>query len=105
MPRKSSNRKVNILQPETFDEKMWGGTWEEVRKEIEDFADDTVWFYDNLDALRKKHLNRYVAVRGKKVIDSDKDCRTLFKRMKSDGMITSNVQIHLVYPKNIVMMY
>lgn len=90
---------------DVFDERMWGGTWEEVRREIEDYTDDTLWFYDNLDSLREKYLNKFVAVRGKSVIDSHRDHRILMRKMKSSGVKTSNVQIHLVYPKNVVMMY
>ncbi len=105
MPRKSSSRKVNNLQPETFDEKMWGGSWEQVRALIEDYAEDTKWFYRNLPDIRRNHEGEYVAVKSKKIVDSDKDHRRLVDRLEKSDVGLADTQVHFVWPEGTVLIY
>lgn len=99
MPSRSSNRKVKALNPDTFDEKMWGGPWEVVRKQIEEYAKDTEWFYRTLPDIRKTHQSEYVAVRCKKIVDSDKDHRRLVDRLEKSEAGLSDTQVLFVWPE------
>lgn len=105
MPVKSSSQRVKNLQPDTFNEKMWGGTWEEVRQQIEEYAEDTEWFYRNLPDIRKRHQGEYVAVRCRKIIDSDKDHNKLVDRLEKSEDGLSDTQVHFVWPEGTVLIY
>lgn len=43
---------------------------------------DAVWFTENIEELRKKYAERYVAVHNETVIDAHRDLRKLLSRLK-----------------------
>lgn len=57
---------------------------EELVNRARSFNEDAVWFEENLDAgenLRRKYPESYIAIREKRVVDSDKDIRKLLTRL------------------------
>jgi len=52
------------------------------KKKLELYSDNVNWFLKNLDRLRSLYPNRYVAIYGQKVIDSDTDIERLEARLR-----------------------
>jgi len=96
---------VDEMSSSNWDDKKWGMTFEEFQKSIEDYANDRLWFYDNLDDLRRTHLNKWVAVRNKQIVDSDKDHDELIERLESGGIGLSGTHVLFVRPEDIVVIY
>jgi len=105
MLRQLSQKPVRKMKAVEFDYTEFGLTMEEIMKSIEDAAADRLWFYDNLDEIRKKHVSSWVAVRNKKIVDSDKSHERLLKRLESAAGGLSDIDVMYVYPKNIVTVY
>lgn len=63
---------------------------------IEKFDRDSTWLAKNLEELREEYAGKYVAVKDKKVVDSDSEMETLLKRLKDEGINPSNIPINYV---------
>ena len=46
------------------------------------YNDDALWFSENIDSLRERYAERYVAVHKKELVDSDRGLRKLLSRLK-----------------------
>jgi hypothetical protein len=105
MPRASNQGSVRFLNSAHWDEKKMGMSYEDFRRGMDDYTDDRLWFYKNLDELRKEYTNRWVAIINKRVIDSDGDHDELVTRMMSRTNGLSGVHILLVRPKDMPVIY
>lgn len=63
---------------------------------LESGRNDLMWFESNLDRLKAKYNNRFIAFHDREVIDSDTNVDNLIKRLKENGIDTSNVFIKFV---------
>ena len=77
---------------------------DEVSSSIVNFEKDTEWFYKNIDRLRKENfVNKYVAIKGGKIIFSDKDIDVVIEKVRKLGYDPSLLAIQFVYPKDVVL--
>ena len=58
---------------------------EEILRSIRREQRNSVWIDKSLPTLRKKFGDRYIAVKNRKVIDSDEDFETLLSRIRKLG--------------------
>ncbi len=105
MPGGSSRSKVRILGPDEWDEKQWGMSYEEFHRGMRSYADDRLWFYKEIGTLRKDYLNKWVAVRDKRVIASDDDHDRLVARLESRKERLGDTQILYVHPRDTIVIY
>lgn len=52
---------------------------------LTDFNQDFQWFLRSREELLLKYEDKWVAIYGKKVLDSDENLRALLKRLKTKG--------------------
>jgi len=72
---------------------------------MEDFEKDSEWFYKNIDLLRKQSLiGKFVAIKDKKVIASDKEINVVVSTIEKQGENPSYVLIEFVYPEGTVVL-
>ena len=77
----------------------------ELSKEISQFEDDSKWFYENVDLLRKKRfVGKFVAIRNKEVIASDVDINVVVKEVESEGKNPAYIVIEYVYPEGTIVL-
>jgi hypothetical protein len=88
-----------------FDEKEWGMTSTELREGMERFAQDLDWYYSNRTMLRKKYIDRWVAVKDRKVVMADRTCDRLLKRLKARPGGRAGAQIFFVSTSEDTMVY
>lgn len=50
---------------------------------IEDYAEDTAWLFTNIKKLRKSYSNKFVAVKHRRIIESDADIEKLILKLKA----------------------
>ena len=55
------------------------------KEQLERYSSNVRWFLENLDTLRSLYPNRYVAVYGQQVIDSDPNLAQLEARLRKQG--------------------
>lgn len=58
--------------------------------------DDLSWFDSNLDSLKNKYNNKFIAFQSRKVIDFDSNLDSLMAKLKSKGTDTSNIFVKFV---------
>jgi hypothetical protein len=61
--------------------------------------DDFEWILTNLTSLKEKFANEYVAVRGGKVIVSDKDFSDLVEKLKEENIEINDVTVEYITAK------
>lgn len=66
---------------------------------LKSFDDDTAWIEQNMEKLREKHLNEFIAVKGKKIVAFDKDFEVVLKKLKKHGIPSPNTIIRFVFEK------
>ena len=54
---------------------------------LREFSEDMDWICEKQATLRKKFTNKYIAVIGRQVIDSDSELETLLRKLKEKGGI------------------
>jgi len=64
---------------------------------------DLNWFEGNLDSLKNKYDNKFIAFHDEKVIDSDSDLDTLMAKLKHKCIDTSNLFIRFVSKVKIIL--
>ena len=77
-------------------ESIFGVTEKELIETMNMAGDDQLWFGANLEGLRKKYANQWVAIRRKRVIGADRDRGRLRKRLKADPERTADARILFV---------
>jgi len=58
---------------------------EEILRSIRREQRNSEWINNSMSTLRKKFGDRYIAVKNRKVIDSDEDFETLLSRIRKAG--------------------
>lgn len=88
--------------------------WREERKHIdvdcllesmEAARQDRLWFYQNIKELRREHAGKWVAVKGKAVIDSDRDHDKLMERLLQRPTGARDIEILQVLPEGTIAVY
>ena len=59
---------------------------EDVAIALTDFNKDFQWFLRSREELLPKYEDKWVAIYGKKVLDSDENLTSLVKRLKAKGL-------------------
>ena len=69
------------------------------------FEEDSKWFYENIDSLRKKNLTgKFVVIKDKEIIASDNNLEIVIKFVEQRGEDTSYLLIEFVYPEETVVL-
>jgi len=69
---------------------------EDIATTLKDFNSDFKWFLQNREGLLSRYGGNWVAVRSKKVIDSDRDLSVLVQRLKVKGFQTEELLIQFL---------
>ena len=69
------------------------------------FEEDSKWFYNNIELLRRKNLTgKFVAIKNKNIIDSNENIDILIKSLESKGENPSYLVIEFVHPKGTIIL-
>ena len=60
---------------------------------------------ENFEKLQEKYPNEFIAVRGNKVLDHDKNDKILLKRLEEKGEDLVNILIWFIPEKGFVVLY
>ena len=72
---------------------------------MEEFEKDAKWFYENIEALRKKELTgKFVAIKDKNILASDKNVEIVIESVEKQGENPSYVLIEFIYPEETVIL-
>ena len=63
---------------------------------LTDFNQDFQWFLRSREELLPKYEDKWVAIYGKKVLDSDENLTTLVKRLKAKGLQPEQILIQFL---------
>lgn len=72
---------------------------------LNDFYLDSKWFFSNMDVLRKKFLDEFVAIKEQDVLDHDKNIKILVERLNSKGENTAFLFIEFVRKKGEILIF
>jgi len=64
----------------------------QILKELRGFSEDTDWISEKQTMLRKKFADKYIAVVGRQVIDSDSELEALLRKLQKKGGIRARFQ-------------
>ena len=74
-------------------------------REMEEFEQDSKWFYENIDLLRKKKLTgKFVAIKDKEIMVADNNLEDVIKFLEQKGENPSYLVIEFVYPEGTVVL-
>ena len=68
----------------------------QILKELRVFSEDTDWISEKQTMLRKKFADKYIAVVGRQVIDSDSELETLLRKLQKEGRNPSEIPIEFI---------
>lgn len=72
---------------------------------LEEFEEDTRWFYENMDLLRKKQLaGKFVAIKNKEVMAADTNIDVVIKSVEKKGENPAYIFIEFIYPEGTVIL-
>lgn len=71
---------------------------------LKKFEEDSKWFHDNINKLREKFEGRFVAIKNKQPIASDKNIEIVVKAIEEQGENPSYLLIQFVYPKDFLLL-
>lgn len=72
---------------------------------LKEFDEDSRWFYENIDLLRKRNLTgKFVAIKNKTVISSGKSIEEVIKSIEEIGENPAYVLIEFIYPEGTVIL-
>lgn len=72
---------------------------------LKEYDEDSQWFYENIDLLRKKNLTgKFVAIKNKAVISIGKSIEEVIKFIEEMGENPAYVLIEFIYPKGTVIL-
>ncbi len=74
-------------------------------KLLKEFEADSVWVKSHKGDLRDEYANQFVAVRDRKVIESDENLEKLIDKLKSKNIDPSFIVIDFVPEKDVVVIY
>ncbi len=78
----------------------------QVSQEINEFENDSKWFYENVGSFRKKNLTgKFVAISNKEVIASGENFDIVVKQVENKGKNPAYIVIEYVYPEGTVVLY
>jgi hypothetical protein len=63
---------------------------------LSDFNQDFQWFLRSREELLPKYQDKWVAIYGKKVLDSDENLTTLVKKLKAKGLQPEQILIQFL---------
>ena len=63
---------------------------------LESGQNDLAWFESNLDSLKSRYNNKFVAFHNEEIIDVDTNMDNLMKKLKNKSIDTSNVFVKFV---------
>jgi hypothetical protein len=69
---------------------------EDVAIALTDFNKDFQWFLRSREELLPKYEDKWVAIYGKKVLDSDENLTSLVKRLKAKGLQPEQILIQFL---------
>lgn len=70
-------------------------------KMLESFEKDTLWLHKNLDKLRPKFENKFVAVKNMDVVASDNNVEKVVKKLRDDQINPSFTVIEFIHKKGV----
>lgn len=74
-------------------------------REAEEFEEDSKWFHENINFLRKKNFTgKFVAIKNGNVIASDRDINIVISFVEKQGENPAYVLIEFVYPEGTVVL-
>lgn len=68
---------------------------------LESFEKDTLWLHKNLDKLRAKFENKFVAIKEGDVIASDNDIEKIIKKLQESNINPSFTVIEFIHKKGV----
>lgn len=101
MPRKQVKRPMGEVEVREFHEVEWGATWEQLAMAAERIKDDWAWFSRNMVSLRRRYMNKWVAVRSRRIVLADADHDRLLKRLKGLPEGRACAEVFFVAPKSV----
>lgn len=72
-------------------------------EKLDETEKDYQWFIKNKKELRKKFVNKFIAISDKKVIASSEDVNMLIKELKEKKV--EDAIIEFIEPENVVIIY
>ncbi len=63
------------------------------------YEKDIKWLNDHKEELRKDYKNKFVAIKGNKILDSGADVDDLIKKLKNKGIDPSFVLVEFITEK------
>jgi predicted DNA-binding protein (UPF0278 family) len=63
---------------------------------LKEFDEDMDWLSEKQENLRKQFANKYIAVVGRRVIDSDSDLEILLQKLKESGRDPGAIPIEFI---------
>ena len=80
-------------------------TLTESSRSLEEFEEDSKWFYENISFLRENNLaGKFVAIKSRNVIASDENIEIVIRSLEKQGKNPAYVLIEFVYPKGTVIL-
>jgi len=74
-------------------------------RNLEDFENDSRWFYENIDVLRSKSFTgKFVAVKNKEVIASNGNLNAVVSSIEEKGENPSYILVEFVYPEGTIVL-
>lgn len=74
-------------------------------KNLETFEEDSKWFYENMNSLRKMNLSgKFVAIKDKKIIAEGDNLQTVVRSVEKKGENPAFVLIEFIYPEGVVIL-
>lgn len=68
----------------------------QILRGLKEFSGNMDWISERQEILRKKFADKYIAVIGRQVIDSDSDLETLLQKLKEKGRNPSEMPIEFI---------
>jgi len=75
---------------------------EEELKILKEFQKDTQWLIENYQKLKKEFVDRFVAIKNGKVIESDENLDKLIEKLQKKGEDASKTVIEFIPPEDMI---
>lgn len=73
-------------------------------RELNEFEEDSRWFYENIGLLREKYNGKFVAIKNKNILAADKDINAVISVIAQKGENPAYIIIEFVYPEGVVIL-
>lgn len=70
---------------------------------IEDYEEDTAWLFSNIKEMRKVYPNKFVAVKDRRVIDSDVTIGELLRKLKKKKEDPATLVVEFIPKEEVAM--